>query len=52
LKECPPRYTKRNSGIRLRDLETARLLAKGYEENAKEDLSAAKDFEAIEEELD
>jgi len=52
LKEYLPRYTKRHSGIRLKDLETAKLLAKGYEENAKEDLAITKDFEAIEEELD
>jgi hypothetical protein len=32
--------------------ETTRLLAEGYEENAEGDLAIAKDFEAIEEELD
>ena len=32
--------------------ETTRLLAEGYEENAEEDLAIAKDFEAIEEDLD
>ena len=52
LKEYLPRYTKRHSGIRLKDLETTGLLAKGYEENAEEDLAIAKDFEAIEEDLD
>jgi hypothetical protein len=51
LKEYLPRYTKRHSGIRLKDLEAAKLLAKGYEENAKEDVAITKDFEAIEEEL-
>jgi uncharacterized protein (TIGR00725 family) len=52
LKEYLPRFTKKHSGIRLKELETARLLAKGYEENAEEDLSIAKDFEAAENELD
>jgi hypothetical protein len=32
--------------------ETTRLLAEGYKENVKEDLSIAKDFEAAENELD
>ncbi len=32
--------------------EISRLLAEGYEENAEEDLSIAKDFEAAENELD
>jgi len=32
--------------------ETTRLLTKGYEENAEEDLAIAKDFEAAENELD
>ena len=52
LKEYLPRYTKRHSGIRLKELETARLLAIGYEENVEEDLAIAKDFEAAENELD
>jgi hypothetical protein len=33
-------------------LETDSLLAKGYEENAKEALTIAKDFEATENKLD
>jgi uncharacterized protein (TIGR00725 family) len=52
LKEYLPQYTKRHSGIRLKDHETASLLAKGYEENAEEDLAIAKDFETAENELD
>jgi len=32
--------------------KTTRLLAEGYEENAEEDLTIAKDFEAAENELD
>jgi len=32
--------------------ERRRLLSKGYEEGAEEDLSIAKDFEAAENELD
>ena len=47
-----PLYTRRHFGIRLRNLETARLLAKGYEENTEDDLGIAKDFEAAENELD
>lgn len=52
LKEYLPRYTRRHSGIRLKGFETAKLLAKGYEKNAEEDLAIAKDFEAAEDELD
>jgi hypothetical protein len=32
--------------------KTLKLLAKGYEESAKEDLEIAKDFEAVENEID
>jgi hypothetical protein len=39
-------------GIRLRDFETARLLAKGYKKTRKINLATAKDFEAAENELD
>jgi hypothetical protein len=52
LKEYLPRYTKRHSGIKLKEHQTAMLLAKGYEENAEEDIAIAKDFEAAENELD
>ena len=35
-----------------RPQETRKLLAKGYEDHAQEDLQIAKDFEAVENELD